>query len=76
MILTLALTSASPARGGMLLALSSVGMLLPVMLVALLIHKLGRRSVGWIMIFTNGLATVPELLPSGMIPTLEKRAGR
>lgn len=99
-ILTLALTTASPARGGMLLALYGVGMVLPVMLIALLIRRLGHRSVGWmrgrrfrlgklrfhttsllmgavtvfvgwIMIFTNGMATVPELLPSGVIATVE-----
>lgn len=99
-ILTLALTSASPTRGGTLLALYGVGMVLPVILIALLIRRLGQSSVswmrgrrfrvgrlwfhttslvmgaltvlvGWIMIFTNGLATVPELLPSGLIATVD-----
>jgi hypothetical protein len=27
--------------------------------------------VGWIMIFTNGMASVPELLPAGFIAALE-----
>ncbi|MDR7358036.1 cytochrome c biogenesis CcdA family protein [Paeniglutamicibacter sulfureus] len=90
-ILTLALSSASPARGGTLLGLYGVGMVLPIMFIALLVRKLGHRSVssraaipcgqvapahdlvddgrftvlvGWILIFTNGTAAVPELLPS------------
>ena len=36
-ILTLALTSASPVRGGTLLGLYGVGMVLPIMLIALLL---------------------------------------
>ncbi|GAA1866882.1 cytochrome c biogenesis CcdA family protein [Paeniglutamicibacter psychrophenolicus] len=99
-ILTLALTSASPARGGTLLGLYGVGMVLPIMLIAMAIRRLGHRSVGWmrgrllkvgrlrlhttsllmgavtaavgwLMIFTNGMAAVPELLPSSMIAAME-----
>lgn len=46
-ILTLALSSASPARGGTLLGLYGVGMVLPIMFIALLVRKLGHRSVSW-----------------------------
>lgn len=99
-ILTLALTSASPVRGGTLLGLYGVGMVLPIMLIAVLIRTLGHRSVswlrgrrlgigrlrlhttsllmgaitvlvGWLMIFTNGMAAVPELLPTGFVAALE-----
>ncbi|MBV1779237.1 cytochrome c biogenesis protein CcdA [Paeniglutamicibacter sp. ABSL32-1] len=99
-ILTLALTSSSPARGGTLLGLYGVGMVLPIMLIALVIRRLGHRSVGWmrgrqltvgrlrlhttsllmgaitvvvgwLMIFTNGMAAVPELLPRNMIAAVE-----
>ncbi|MFL4474271.1 cytochrome c biogenesis protein CcdA [Paeniglutamicibacter sp. MACA_103] len=99
-ILTLALSSASPARGGTLFGLYGVGMVLPIMFIALLVRKLGHRSVswmrgrrfrvgrlrlhttslamgavtvlvGWILIFTNGMAAVPELLPSTLIAAFE-----
>ena len=99
-ILTLALTSASPARGGMLLGLYGVGMVLPIMLIAMAIRRLGHRSVrwlrgrrlkvgrlrlhttsllmgaitaavGWLMIFTNGMAAVPELLPPRVVAAVE-----
>lgn len=99
-ILTLALTSASPLHGGLLLALYGVGMIIPIMLIALLIRKAGHGAtrwmrgrsfklgpltlhstslimglvtvaVGWLMIFTNGMAAIPELLPSNMILWLE-----
>jgi cytochrome c-type biogenesis protein len=99
-ILTLALSSASPARGGTLLGLYGLGMVLPIMFIALLVRKLGHRSlswmrgrrfrvgrlrlhttslamgavtvlVGWILIFTNGMAAVPELLPSNWIAAFE-----
>lgn len=99
-ILTLALTSASPSRGALLLGLYGVGMVVPIMVIALLIRRLGHRSlgwmrgrqlrlgrlrlhttsllmgaitvvVGWLMIFTNGMASVPELLPAGLVAALE-----
>lgn len=99
-ILTLALTSASPVRGGTLLGLYGVGMVLPIMLIAVLIRTLGHRSVswlrgrrfsigrlrlhttsllmgavtvlvGWLMIFTNGMAAVPELLPADLVTAVE-----
>ncbi len=99
-ILTLALTSASPARGGLLLALYGIGMVVPIMLIAALIRRSGHGSirwmrgrtftagplklhitslvtgavtvvVGWLMIFTNGMASIPELLPSNWITSLE-----
>ena len=100
-ILTLALTSASPARGGLLLGLYGVGMVIPILLIALLIRKTGHGSVrwmrghrfsvgplkfhttslligavtvlvGWLMIFTNGMASIPELLPSSWISFFEE----
>lgn len=99
-ILTLALTSASPARGGMLLGFYGVGMVLPILLIALVIRRVGHRSVGWmrgrpfkvgrmrlhttsllmgaitavvgwLMIFTSGMAAVPELLPADAIAAVE-----
>ena len=102
-ILTLALTSASPARGGLLLGLYGVGMVIPILLIALLIRKTGHGSVRWmrgrrfsvgpltfhttslligavtvvvgcLMIFTNGMASIPELLPAGWTAFMESLA--
>ncbi|MGL3807574.1 cytochrome c biogenesis CcdA family protein [Paeniglutamicibacter sp. R2-26] len=102
-ILTLALTSASPARGGLLLGLYGVGMVIPILLIALLIRKTGHGSVRWmrgrrfsvgpltfhttslligavtiivgcLMIFTNGMASVPELLPASWTAFMESSA--
>lgn len=99
-ILTLALTSATPLKGGLLLGLYGIGMVIPILLIASLIRKAGHGSirwlrgrrfsvgplrlhttsllmgavtilVGWMMIFTNGMAAVPELLPSSWIASLE-----
>lgn len=99
-ILTLALTSASPLRGGLLLALYGIGMIIPIMLMALLMRRVGHGSirwmrgrmfsagplklhttalligavtilVGWLMLFTNGMASIPELLPSTWISAIE-----
>ncbi|PQZ86676.1 cytochrome C biogenesis protein [Arthrobacter sp. MYb227] len=95
-ILTLALTSANTLQGGLLLGLYGLGMIIPIMLIALLIRRSGHGAtkwmrgrtfkigplklhstsvlmgfvtviVGWLMIFTNGMASIPELLPSAMI---------
>lgn len=95
-ILTLALSSSNTLQGGLLLGLYGLGMIIPIMLIALLIRKTGHGAtkwmrgrtfkvgplklhstsmlmglvtafVGWLMIFTNGMASVPELLPSAMI---------
>lgn len=95
-ILTLALGSGNTLQGGLLLGLYGLGMIIPIMLIALLIRKTGHSAtkwmrgrtfkvgplklhstsmlmglvtvfVGWLMIFTNGMASVPELLPSAMI---------
>ncbi|GAA4366752.1 cytochrome c biogenesis CcdA family protein [Paeniglutamicibacter cryotolerans] len=99
-ILTLALTSSTPIKGGLLLGLYGIGMVIPILIIAALIRKAGHGSirwmrgrsfsmgplklhttsllmgavtvlVGWMMIFTNGLASVPELLPSPWIASLE-----
>lgn len=99
-ILTLALTSASPIRGGTILAVYGIGMVLPIMFIASLIRRFGHRPigwmrgrqfhvgrlrfhstsllmgaitvlVGWLMIFTNGMASVPELLPAGFVVAME-----
>ena len=95
-ILTLALSTGSTLQGGLLLGLYGMGMIIPIMLIALVIRRSGHGAtkwmrgrtftvgplklhstsvvmglvtifVGWLMIFTNGMAAVPELLPSAMI---------
>lgn len=95
-ILTLALSTGNTVQGGLLLGLYGLGMIIPIMLIALLIRKSGHGAtkwmrgrtflvgplkfhstsvlmglvtaiVGWLMIFTNGMASIPELLPSAMI---------
>lgn len=103
-ILTLALTAATPLKGGLLLGLYGIGMVIPILLIAALIRRAGHGSVkwmrgrrfslgplklhttsllmgavtvlvGWLMIFTNGMAAIPEMLPSAWIAALED-AGR